>query len=204
MTTDTPILPAHIEDTLQAIAKLHADHRQSAGRLQRVVERLTGLIGRPRFIAALTVVVALWVGGNLLAAWTGGASWDPPPFNWLQGGLGLLALYVTVLILTTQRREDQLAGYREQLTLELAILGEQKSAKIIALLEEMRRDSPTLRNRVDEEAAAMAVAADPQTVLDAIKDSEEMPPAGEPMTAADPALDQLTVDTGRPLAGTRD
>ncbi len=83
----------------------------------------------------------------------------------------LLALYIAVLILTTQRREDQLASYREQLTLELAILSEQKSAKIIALLEEMRHDSPTLHNRVDEEAAAMAVAADPQAVLDAIKDT---------------------------------
>ena len=27
MTDDTPILPAHIADTFQAIAKLHADHR---------------------------------------------------------------------------------------------------------------------------------------------------------------------------------
>ncbi len=204
MSADTPILPAHIEDTLQAIAKLHADHRQSAGRLQRVVEQLTALIGRPRFIAAMTVVVALWIGGNLLTALTGGTAWDPPPFSWLQGGLGLLALYVTVLILTTQRREDQLAGYREQLTLELAILGEQKSAKIIALLEEMRRDSPTLHDRVDEEAAAMAVAADPQAVLDAIKETEEAPLAAETMTPADPALDLLAVETVRPLSEAQD
>ena len=96
--------------------------------------------------------------------------------------LGLLALYVTVLILTTQRREDQLAGYREQLTLELAILSEQKSAKIIALLEEMRRDSSSLTNRVDEEAVAMAVAADPQAVLDAIKESQAGALAAELMT----------------------
>jgi uncharacterized membrane protein len=88
---------------------------------------------------------------------------------------------VTVLILTTQRRDDQLAGYREQLTLELAILGEQKSAKTIALLEEMRADSPHLRSRADSEAAAMAVAADPQTVLDAIKDSQmpDLPAVGQ-------------------------
>jgi uncharacterized membrane protein len=63
----------------------------------------------------------------------------------------------------------------------LAILSEQKSAKIISLLEEMRRDSPSLRNRVDPEAAAMAVAADPQTVLDAIKDNEEIPLVVEPV-----------------------
>jgi uncharacterized membrane protein len=167
-----PILPAHIEDTIAAIAKLHADHRDEAGALQRVVDRATGWIGRPRFVAGLTVCVALWVAGNLAAAAIGLAAWDAPPYAWLQGVVGLLALYVTVLILTTQRREDQLAGYREQLTLELAILGEQKSAKIISLLEEMRRDSTTLHDRVDEEAAAMSVPADPQAVLDAIKETE--------------------------------
>jgi len=105
----------------------------------------------------------------------------------------VLALYVTVLILTTQRREDQLAGYREQLTLELAILGEQKSAKIIALLEEMRRDSPTLKNRVDEKASAISVAADPQAVLDAIKETEATPLSTELMTAPDTELDLLAV-----------
>jgi uncharacterized membrane protein len=138
-----------------------------------VVERLTASIGRPRFIGALTVVVVLWAGGNSLALWAGDKPWDQPPFSWLEAVVGLLALYVTVLILTTQRRDDQLAGYREQLTLELAILGEQKSAKIISLLEELRRDHPHLQNRVDNEAAAMAGAADPQAVLDAIKETGE-------------------------------
>jgi uncharacterized membrane protein len=172
MADESQILPAHIEDTVAAIARLHAAHRLETGALQRFVDRLTAWIGRPSFVAGLTLGVTLWVAGNLLA-WRGGMTpWDEPPFNWLQGVLTLLALYVTVLILATQRREDQLAGYREQLTLELAILSEQKSAKIIALLEEMRRDSPTLKNRVDKEAAAMAVAADPQAVLDAIKESE--------------------------------
>jgi uncharacterized membrane protein len=114
------------------------------------------------------------------------------------GSVGFLALYVTILILTTQRREDELASYREQLTLELAILSEQKSAKIIALLEEMRRDSPALKNRVDEEAAAMAVAADSQAVLDAIKDSEELALAAEMLTPADTEVDPLAVVEVRP------
>jgi uncharacterized membrane protein len=94
-----------------------------------------------------------------------------PPFGWLQTVLGSMAFFVALIILATQRRADHLAEHREQLTLELAILSEQKSAKIISLLEEMRRDNPLLKNRVDEEAAAMAVAADPQAVLDAIKES---------------------------------
>lgn len=197
MVAATPILPAHIEDTIQAIAKLHADHHQEASTLQRLVERLTAWIGRPQFIAALTLGIALWICGNLAMLLYDIKPWDEPPFSWLQGALGSLALYVTVLILTTQRREDQLAGYREQLTLELAILSEQKSAKIIALLEEMRRDSPTLKNRIDVEAAEMAVAADPQAVLDAIKESEDTTLAADTMTTPDVDADLLAIDKVR-------
>ena len=171
MPSDTPILPAHIEDTVQAIAKLHAEHYRQSTRLQRIVDRMTALLGRPGFVGLLTATVLGWMLANLGVGWLGREPWDPPPFVWLQGAVALSALYMTALILATQRREDELAGHREQLTLELAILGEQKSAKIIQLLERMRCDDPSLANRVDHEAAAMSVAADPQAVLDAIKDS---------------------------------
>jgi uncharacterized membrane protein len=78
---------------------------------------------------------------------------------------------MVILILATQQREYQLAQLREQLTLELAILNEQKTAKVIQLLEESRRDNPLIRNRVDQEAEAMAQPANPQSVLDAINDT---------------------------------
>jgi len=200
LSTGTPILPAHIEDTIAAIAKLHADHRQETGTLQRVVERVTAWIGQPRFIAGMTVAIMVWVAGNLFATLHGMKPWDEAPFVWMQDAIAVLALYITVLILTTQRREDQLASYREQLTLELAILGEQKSAKIIALLEEMRRDSPSLKNRVDAEAAAMSVAADPQAVLDAIKETQDLPLSTElmPKPSSD---DPLTIGSVREVQG---
>ncbi len=80
---------------------------------------------------------------------------------------------MTALILTTRRRGDQFASHREQLTLELGILSEQKAAKIIQLLEELRRDNPLLENRIDEEAEALSTPADPQAVLDAIKNTHD-------------------------------
>ena len=55
------------------------------------------------------------------------------------------------------------------LTLELALLTEQKSAKIIQLLEEFRQDIPIVENRVDRQARAMAQPADPQRVVEAIR-----------------------------------
>ena len=82
-----------------------------------------------------------------------------------------LALVMTVMIVTTQRRAGKLSERREQLTLELTLLTEQKTAKIIALIEEIRRDSPQLANRIDSQASAMSAPADANLVLDAIAET---------------------------------
>ena len=85
----------------------------------------------------------------------------------------LAALYITVLILITQRHENELTNHRQQLTLELAMLSEQKNAKIVELIEEMRRDNPMIEDRIDPHADALSVPADPQQVLEAIKERHE-------------------------------
>ncbi|MHB8287322.1 MAG: DUF1003 domain-containing protein, partial [Caulobacteraceae bacterium] len=114
----TPILPAHIEETVRSIAQLHADHHQQATPLQRAVDRVTALVGQPRFIGALTVVILLWTGANLAAPLVGLHAPDPAPFNGLATMTSVVALYATAMILNTQRRENALAQLREQLTLE--------------------------------------------------------------------------------------
>jgi uncharacterized membrane protein len=96
---------------------------------------------------------------------------DPPPFAGLADFASLASLCLVVVIVTTQRRDDRLARHRELLTLELAILTEQKAAKAIALLEELRRDFPLVHDRVDPQADIMAKPADPQTVIEAIKET---------------------------------
>ena len=169
----TPILPAHIEGTVEAIARLHAEHRERATPLQSLIEGLTARTGRPSFLAWLTIAVVGWVGVNLALAVTGRKPVDEAPFEWLELVVSLVALYVTVMILTTQRRDDELASHREQLTLELAILADRKTSKLIELLEELRRDMPTVRDRVDRDAASLSAPADPQAVLDAIQESHD-------------------------------
>ena len=91
----------------------------------------------------LAVIVASWISLNLLADALGYRPIDPPPFSWLQDAVSLASLFMVISILATQRREDQLAQLHEQLNLELAILSEQKTAKVIQLLEESRRDNQT-------------------------------------------------------------
>ena len=166
-------VPSHVEDTAQAIARFHAAHEADASPLQRLVEQVTRRAGRPIFIALLTTLILGWIALNLALMTFGRRPVDEPPFVWLQGAVAITALYMAIFILTTQRREDKLAGLRDQLTLELSILSEQKSAKIIALLEELRRDDPHVSDRPDDTADALSTPADPNVVLDALKDTQE-------------------------------
>jgi uncharacterized membrane protein len=165
-----PMLPAHIDETIRSINRLHAEHHQNATPAQRAVDGVTALLSRPGFIGVVTVIVLGWASLNLLTGVLGYRPIDPPPFSGLAGAVSLVSLYMVVLILTTQRREDLLARHREQLILELALLSEQKTAKVIELLEEVRRDNPHIHDRIDEQADAMAQPSDPQQVLDAIRE----------------------------------
>ena len=105
-----------MEDTVEAVARFHAAHEAEASPFQRVLERITRHAARPTFIALLTALVLGWILLNLGLMEVGRTPLDRPPFFWLQGAVTCTALYMTVLILTTQRREDKLAGLRDQLT----------------------------------------------------------------------------------------
>jgi|HubBroStandDraft_1064217.scaffolds.fasta_scaffold40983_2 uncharacterized membrane protein len=188
MSEPSPILPAHIEETIQAIARLQAEHHRNATPLQHAVERITAFLARTIFVAGLTVVLVLWVGGNILARQLHWPALDAPPFNWLQTAASVLAVYITVFILSTQRRENELSELRAQLNLELVITNEQKTAKVIQLIEELRRDMPQVFNRDDPEAAAMAQPANPEVMLEAIKETQEI---GSTLTEPEPQAEDV-------------
>src|SRR5438045_3052451 len=76
---ETPILPAHIEETIQSIAKLQAAHHSRSTPFQRAVERLTAVVARSTFVGSLTVAIVLWMAANVLAGWLHFHVVDAPP-----------------------------------------------------------------------------------------------------------------------------
>ncbi len=171
MNEDRPILPAHIEDTVRSIAELNAEHDRRASLYQRAIARLINQLGQPSAVAVIATIMVLWISVNVTIAHMHSRPFDPAPFAYLQGLFTASALLMTVLILTSQRHENRLAESRAQLTLELAMVSEQKIAKLIELIEHQRRDNPQIVNRVDDVAAAMAKPADPQAIFEAIQET---------------------------------
>jgi uncharacterized membrane protein len=159
----------HLQN-VETIASLRARSEENLNLHQRGIERLTAVISRPRTVYVVVAFVMAWVAWNTLAP----ERWriDPVPFFFFQGVVGFLALLMMIFVLTTQNRQAKLAEQRAHLDLQINLLSEQKAAKIISLLEELRHDLPNVRDRVDQAAEAMKEAADPVAVLTALEDIE--------------------------------
>ena len=82
--------------------------------------------------------------------------------------VSLGAFLVATAVLTKQDRLGKLAEQREHLDLKVTLLTEQKTAKLIDLLEELRRDLPNVENRSDPEAGVLKQSMNPQQVLAAL------------------------------------
>ena len=91
----------------------------------------------------------------------------------MQGIIGLGALLTTTVVLSKQNRFTKLAEQREHLDLKVTLLTEQKVAKLIDLLEELRRDLPNVKDRHDPEAATLQQSMNPELVLAALGERGE-------------------------------
>jgi uncharacterized membrane protein len=165
--------PDHVDKAVRSVTQLHSEHRGKTTNPQRAVNHVAALMGRPWFIVLIGLVVGLWMGVNLVAGRLGAEVIDPPPFAWLEVAATLFSLILVILLLVAQKHEDELNAHRDTLTLELAILTEHKIAKVIQLLEELRRDSPHVQDRDDLQAAQMAEPADAEVVLAAVRAKDE-------------------------------
>lgn len=166
---DETSMPEHVGHNIHMIATLFAKAEQRGGRQQLVIERMTDVFGRPATLHILSVAVVGWVIANALAPRFGLPQVDPPTFVWLQGAACIAALLVTVIILTTQNRLGKLAQHRAHLDLQVNLIAEEKIAKVIALLEELRRDLPSVKNRNDPLAKAMTEAANAHAVAEELE-----------------------------------
>ncbi|WP_425229250.1 DUF1003 domain-containing protein [Sphingomonas sp.] len=161
----------HVEQTVEQLGRLYEDHDQRTSPVQRLANRLTAVLGRPWSLLVIAGSVIIWTAGNYAARLSGSIALEEFPFPDLGFVATIAALLVALLILTTQRHQDDIADRRARLTLQIATLSEKKIAKIIDLLEEQRRDNPLLPIREDEVATSMARPVDPNGELNAGNDA---------------------------------
>lgn len=157
-------LTGQIDDAIESIAELERRALSETPTAQRAIVRLMLLFGRPRTVAIVLAVVLAWIATNVVLGALHRPQLDPPPFYWLQTCSSIAALLMTVMILTAENRQSETDEQRSRLHLQISLLAERKTAKIVQLLEELRYDLPQVPNRADREAQEAMLPTDPHAV----------------------------------------
>jgi uncharacterized membrane protein len=166
----TAPLPDPVAQNIETIAALHAQQTHKISTQQRIVEQVAEFFGRPIFLYCALAGITIWVLGDAINQ-AGILPIELPTFQWLDHGLDTASFLISTGVLIRQTRQESFAEQRTQLMLQLNLVSEQKIAKIIALLEELRTDLPNVSDRYDAEAQVMQNAADPIEVLETLQES---------------------------------
>jgi uncharacterized membrane protein len=169
-------LQEQILQNVDAILSLDDQKKQNIPKHQRVLDTIATAFGQPWFLYAQLLLFSSWSAASYLAGHHL-VSWDIPRFSLREQGIDVAALIISTGVLIYETRQEEENNALTHLMLQLNLISEQKIAKLIALVEELRKDLPNVKNRLDLEAEAMQQITDPQVVLDIIQVS--MKPTGE-------------------------
>lgn len=188
--------PDQISQNIEAVLEFYTREEQKISHSQRLLERISGFIGQPTFLGFILLFVVLWVFASTVLNWFSVVEFDPAPYLWLQGIVGLGALLTATVVLIKQNRLAKLAEQRAHLDLKVTLLTEQKAAKLIDLLEELRRDLPNVINRNDPDATALQQSMNPDRVLAALDERGEPDERSKPATEASTVTDVIVERNG--------
>lgn len=171
-------LPAQVVKNIETVIGFQAKQERNVAFHERIVGRIAAFFGKSQFLyAQLIFFASWWIYSKFLA--------DQLPLPLLkldlhEMGVDIAALLIATGVLVQQSRQDRLAEQRSHLTLQINLLTEQKIAKLIKLMEELRADLPNVRERYDWEAETMQQETDPQVVLDILQENLEHSPEDDP------------------------
>jgi uncharacterized membrane protein len=182
--------PAQLNQNIDSVLEVQKRESEQRSSPHRFIDRMSRIIGRPRYLLALFTIAACWITFNLLAPRWGLRAFDPLPFQLLGAAVSFAALVSTTVILIAQNRQTRIEQQHAHIALQVNLMTEQKVAKIIDLMEELRRDLPMVKDRYDPQAASFAKETDALQVLTAIEevglldDPAEAQPSAPPDEAA--------------------
>lgn len=99
----------------------------------RFADRATRFIGSVRFLVLQTIATLGWIAWN--SGVTGGAPFDPYPFQALTLVLSIEAIVLTALVLISQNRMSDVQERRAEVDLQINLLDEKETTRILQIVD---------------------------------------------------------------------
>ncbi len=165
-------LPEQVQKNIETIVSLQDQQKQRVSAHDRILEKIAATFGQPQFLYLQIFLLALWIAYSQLV----NQAMLParfPQFSFGEQGIDVASLMISTGVLIYQTRQEKLSEQQSHLMLQIDLLTEQKIAKLIALVEELRADLPGVKNRHDSEAKLMQQATDPQVIIEILEENLE-------------------------------
>ena len=160
-------LPSFISENIQAIigAEQAANRRRS--RSEAIYEFVGNSIGTLTFVALQLIGVILWVviNAGLIPPVR---PFDPFPFPILNHIIALEAVLMTAFVLMKQNRMSKLADRRAHLNLQINLLTERETTKIIGMLLEIGKRFDIQHDMFDEESRQLSRLLAIETLIETL------------------------------------
>ncbi len=121
-------------ESVREVVRLEQEALAERSPGERVSDAITRFIGRLGFVAAHLVVMLAWFAVNL-GLLPGVRPFDPFPFGILTLIVSAEGVLLALFILISQNRMSRQADLRAHLTLQVSLLAEKESTRMLQILE---------------------------------------------------------------------
>ncbi len=163
-------LPKQVVRNIKAIIQVQAKQERNLPFHERLLGKIATVLGKPQFLYFQTFFFLIWALLSRLVELQL-LHWQIPLLRFQDQGIDVASLMIATGVLIYQSRQEKLSEQRSHLMLQINLLNEQKIAKLIGLVEELRRDLPDVCDRHDWEANIMQQSTDPQVVLNILQEN---------------------------------
>jgi len=129
-----PHLPASTKRSIDSVAEIEKEFRAQRSIVDRISDRITAFIGSITFVILHLLWFVVWVALNYAMAAAGFTGFDPYPFIFLNLALSMEAVLLSTFVLITQNRQSRQAEQWAHLDLQINLLAERESTRVLRLL----------------------------------------------------------------------
>lgn len=144
-----------------AFRAIKAQHSANRSQMEILADRMSGVASSTPFLFVHVLAFVVWILLNLPLP--GMPQFDSYPFGMLTTIVSLEAIFLSIFVLMTQRRESRIGELREELTLQVNLRMEEEITKTLHLVAGLY-SRLNLQLADDPELKAMLEPLDPQRI----------------------------------------
>lgn len=160
-----------VKQNVEAIQSIEQAKAAQRSRVDVVVDRIAAFCGNLGFVYVHFFVFGFWLTINTAHGIPKAWRFDPPPYGMLTLIVSLEAIFLSAFILISQNRQQKIADQRNHLDLQINLLAEQETSRMISMLDQIMQHFGITHEPGD--ARILSQETDPRAVVAQLDQVEE-------------------------------